>query len=211
MKNEIELLRLRVMGAIPNGSVGRAIDASVPTEQTESGQMASVSEKAGQRLYLQALETKRKIEVARKSNAIVIRPHLEMATRGHKSTKLHERNAAPRYLQLYESSKAKQLDSDRAGKTELPRVVAPNKGCNRLYALSKQMQQKGKERREEIKKSKIKPPAPSETKKIPIDQAGRMYDRGMQCLISLEIKIIEAGMRRGVIYNSKLVDVKWTA
>ena len=211
MKNDRDVLRLRTMEAMSNSNVGKEIGINAPIELNSIAQMESVSEKAGQRLYLQALETKRKIEDARKNNAAIIRPRLEMATRRHKSTKLQQTNAVPRYLQLYESSKGKKLDNERVEKTQLPRVVAPNEGCNRLYDLSKQMQQKGKERREEIVKSKVKVYFPLETRKIPIDQAVRMYDRGMRCLVSLEVKRIEAGMRRGVMYDSKLVYVKWTA
>lgn len=181
---------------------GRGIDNNT--------QMASVSEKAGQRLYLQALKAQKKLEETRKSHAASIMPQLDMATRRHKSTKLQHKSHTPRYLQLYESFKMKQVHKESTRKTQFTRVVAPNECCNRLYALSKKMQQKGKERREEIKKSKVKPLPPPDTKKIPIDQAAKIYDRGMQYLISLEIKRIEAGMRRGETYNSKLVDVKWT-
>lgn len=217
MKTDREILMLRLMEDIPISHCSKKeIVNGDMTNHSDNEHIVSVSEMAGQRLYHQALKQQRKIEDARRI-AATVKPHLEMATRRHKSTKkMRQPNSSPRYLQLYESSKAKNNEKDSGGRSHpnskavLPNEVAPNEGCNRLYALSKEKQQQGKERREEIKKSKVKPLPPPDSKKIPLEKAAKIYDRGMRYLISLEIKRIEAGMRRGEMYKSKLVDVKWT-
>jgi len=168
------------------------------------------SEIAGQRLYLQALESQRKLEEARRS-ANILKPRLKLATRRHGGSKAKSTNPSPRYLQLYEHAKAKSIKKETVKKPQAPKVIAANEGMNRLYALSMSKQQEGKERREEIMRSKIKKsPKQVEPKKIPLAQATNMYERGMEYLISKEIKRIEEGMKIGEPYESKIVTVEWT-
>lgn len=168
----------------------------------------SVSEMAGQRLYAQALETRRKIEVAREKRS-VYEPQLDMATRGRTSREPSP-NRIPRYLQLYEHSKGRRTPDpeQEIAPLKVPKVAVPNVGCNRLYALSASKQQEGKERREDIIKSKMKPPPPySHQRKISADEGSKIYDRGMKRLISLEMKRIEAAVESEIPYNSPLVRV----
>lgn len=167
----------------------------------------SVSEIAGQRLYLQALETRKKIEDARERKTIISEPQLKMATRG-RTSRDPSPSPIPRYLQLYEHSKVKRFLEPEMSIGKPPKAVVPNEGCNRLYALSALKQREGKERREEIVKSKIKPPPPyANQKKISVDEAAKIYDRGMKHLISLEMKRIEAAVKSEVPYRSPLVRV----
>jgi len=167
----------------------------------------SVSEMAGQRLYAQALETRKKIEVAREKRS-VFEPQLKMATRG-RTSRDPSPSPIPRYLQLFEHSKAKKLpEPEEMDVDKPPKAIVPNEGCNRLYALSASKQQEGKSRREEIIKSKIKPPPPyANQRKISVDEAAKIYDRGMKHLISLEMKRIEAAVKSEVPYKSPLVRV----
>jgi len=167
----------------------------------------SVSEMAGQRLYMQALETRKKIENARERKTSISEPQLKMATRG-RTSRDPSPSPIPRYLQLYEHSKVKKILEPEICTGKPPKSVVPNVGCNRLYALSASKQQEGKERREEIIKSKIKPPPPYlNQKKISVDEAAKIYDRGMKHLISLEMKRIEAAVKSEVPYKSPLVRV----
>jgi len=169
----------------------------------------SVSEIAGQRLYAQALETRRKIENAREKRS-VYEPQLDMATRGRNSREPSP-NRIPRYLQLYEHSKGRRTrepEEEDFVPLKSPKDVHPNEGCNRLYALSASKQQEGKERREDIIKSKMKPPPPfSHQRKISADEGSKIYDRGMKHLISLEMKRIEAAVESETPYRSPLVRI----
>jgi len=183
-------------------------DHECHSETASEGTSTSVSEMAGQRLYAQALETRKKIEEAREKRS-VFEPQLTMATRG-RTSRDPSPSPIPRYLQLFEHSKVKKLpDTDPemdVGKP--PKAFVPNEGCNRLYALSASKQQEGKERRDEIIRSKIKPPPPyANQKKISVDEAAKIYDRGMKHLISLEMKRIEAAVKSEVPYKSPLVRV----
>mmetsp|Transcript_3570 Transcript_3570/g.4723 ORF Transcript_3570/g.4723 Transcript_3570/m.4723 type:complete len:204 (-) Transcript_3570:262-873(-) len=167
----------------------------------------SISEVAGQRLYLNAKETKKKIEEAREK-AKIHKPVLNLATRGRTSRESSPcRNETPRYIQLYEHAKNKQVQETVS--TQEPVILnlsKNNEGCERLYSLSKSMQHKGRERREEIEKSKLKPPLPeSHFRKIPASQATKLYDRGMKHLISLEKKRMDAAFSMSQEYVSPLV------
>ena len=177
---------------------------------------ASSSEIAGQRLYLQALETQRKIEEARKEKQ-GYNPKLKLATKRGDSCRDGKSvsSQTPRYIQLYEQAKNKQLITDVSPSNSLDhkelkiRDVPANEGCDRLYALSKSKQEEGKHRRNEIIKLTAKAPQPSHhNMKIPADQATRMYDRGMKHLISLEMKRIEAAVKSEQPYKSPLVDIE---
>merc|ERR1712176_639830 len=84
--------------------------------------------------------------------------------------------------------------------------IMPNERCNRLYDLSLEKQLKGKLRREEISRSKMKPP-PLHQGKISAEKAAKMYDRGMLNKMNLEKKRIEAAIKPGIPYKSPLVDV----
>jgi len=180
---------------------GKDCDSQTASEGT------SVSEMAGQRLYNQALETRKKIENARERKSSISEPQLKMATRG-RTSRDPSPSPIPRYLQLYEHSKVRKMQEPEICTGKPPKAVVPNEGCNRLYALSASKQQEGKDRREEIVKSKIKPPPPYlNQQKISVDDAAKIYDRGMKHLISLEMKRIEAAVKSEVPYKSPLVRV----
>mmetsp|Transcript_6367 Transcript_6367/g.7885 ORF Transcript_6367/g.7885 Transcript_6367/m.7885 type:complete len:224 (+) Transcript_6367:95-766(+) len=177
----------------------------------DNGSRTSVSEIAGQRLYQNALDTQKKIEEKSKERNNVPLPTLTLATRGRRSREASPvPGQPPRYVQLYEKSKTK-ITSE--AEKESPVVVqtrdvspAQKESCERLYSLSAQKQQEGKERREEILKSKSKPPLPeSHFRKIPTSQATKIYDRGMKHLISLEMKRMEAAFESEENYSSPLV------
>lgn len=185
---------------------------------TRSGSNASrvsVSEIAGQRLYQNALDTKKKIEEKAKERSVVHKPTLKLATRGRRSRDPSPTPGTPRYIQLYEHAKSRQeaVAAEIEQKLFLEsfnnsRDVTPtrNPSCDRLYSLSKSKQQEGKERRLEIEKSKLKPPLPdSHYKKIPAAEAAKLYDRGMKHLISLEMKRMEAAFEMEEPYVSPLV------
>lgn len=187
------------------------------SESDDNQSRVSVSEIAGQRLYENALATQKKIEEKAKERLKVHKPTLKLATRGRRS---REPSPAPgnppRYLKLYEHAKSKQeADSLSEIETELnslkvrdltPTRPTRNKSCERLYSLSAQKQQQGKERRKEIMKAKERPPMPdSHFKKITAAEATKLYDRGMKHLISLEMKRMEAAYEMEEIYVSPLV------
>jgi len=210
--------------------------ASITVSSKGNDSEKNSSETAGQRLYLQALASQRKLEEARKSVPI-IKPQLQLSTRRHGGSKAKSTNPSPRYLQLYEHAKAKMIKKEAVKKPQAPKVIKANEGMNRLYALSISKQQEGKERREEIMRSKIKKSSKKierksmskqhegkerreanmrskikevESKKISLAQATNIYERGMEYLISKEIKRIEEGMKIGETYESKIVAVEWT-
>lgn len=170
----------------------------------------SISEIAGQRLYQNALETQRKIEKKSQERMKVEKPTLKLATRGRRSRDPSPAEGqAPRYVQLYEKGKTR-LAEEVERESRVPQLRDPspsrNESCERLYSLSAQKQQQGRERREEIVKSKARPPLPeSHFRKIPASQATKIYDRGMKHLISLEMKRMEAAFEGEENYVSPLV------
>ena len=175
----------------------------------------SVSEIAGQRLYQNALDTKKKIEEKAKERSVVHKPTLTLATRGRRSREPSPTPGTPRYIQLYDHAKSRQEAEAAENEHKLfleslskSRDVTPtrNPSCERLYSLSASKQQQGKERRLEIEKAKSKPPLPeSHYKKIPAAEAAKLYDRGMKHLISLEMKRMEAAFDMEETYVSPLV------
>jgi hypothetical protein len=172
----------------------------------------SISEIAGERLYQNALDTQKKIEEKTKERLKVPKRTLNLATAGRRSREPSPQpGQPPRYLQLYESAKAKRAESEESKPSETTpsiRDYSPsrNGSCERLYSLSAQKQQEGKERRIEIMKSKTKPPLPdSHFKKISPEKASKLYDRGMKHLISLEMKRMEAAFDMEEEYQSPLV------
>ncbi len=186
--------------------------SSGSTRSTGSGNASrtSISEIAGQRLYQNALETQRKIEEKSRERLKVEKRTLNLATRGRRSREPSPMaGQPPRYIQLYEQGKTKiALGAEKESQATQVRAPSPsrNESCERLYSLSAQKQQEGRERREEIKKSKLKPPLPeSHYRKIPASQATKIYDRGMKHLISLEMKRMEAAFESEGNYASPLV------
>ena len=161
------------------------------------------SELATDRLYQDAFTKKKKLEEAR-IKASQHKPKLVLQSKEtYVDNEERDALAPPRYLQLYESEKKKNVVEDNHKKT---RVFTParNEGCERLYALSTAKQMEGKQRREDIEKSKIPPPKP-EFKSIPLSQATRMYERSMKHLITKEMKLIDAAHEREVNYESILI------
>jgi len=183
----------------------------------------STSERAGKRLYLQALESKRKIEEATKNNP-AFKPELVFlsrsvyghtrngyATNGTSATSSSTQTisnseiAGQRlYLQalesqrkLVEARKQWNLDLDRKIPTQLELFTRKRKAPNfeflaqdkrylHLYSFSEKKQKEGKERREEIRKSKL--PKVTTMKKLPLSEATNMYDRGIEFLVSKELR-----------------------
>ena len=183
-----------------NGSSNRSRSSSV-----------SRSEVAGQRLYENALKTQQKLEGLRLEASKVQKPVLNLATRGRRSREPSPSpDQPPRYIKLFEHAKAKKAATEVSATEEMVdiRDFSPsrNLGCERLYSLSTSMQQEGRERRTEIKKSKEKPPLPdSHYMKISASEAAKLYERGMKHLISLEMKRMEAAFETKGNYVSPLV------
>ena len=178
-----------------------------------SGTSISISEIAGQRLYQNALETQKMIEEKIKERSKIPTPTLNLATRRRSSRESSPISGiAPRYIQLYESAKAKSYEDAEeralANAQYEVRDFSPsrNLGCERLYSLSSGKQQEGRERRIEIMKAKERPPLPdSHFKKIPVAEATKLYDRGMKHKISLEMKRMEAAFEMEELYVSPLI------
>lgn len=175
---------------------------------------STISEIAGQRLYQNALDTKKKIKEKIVEAGAIPKEALNLATRGRKSREPSPMPGdRPRYIQLYENAKAKQIAKSENEVSTLDskidlRDASPsrNKRCERLYDLSSRKQTKGKERRDEIMKSKEKPPLPeSHFKKIQAADAAKMYERGMKSIISLEMKRMKAAFESEEVYVSPLV------
>ncbi len=189
---------------------------SATSRTSASVSSVSVSEIAGQRLYQNALDTQKKIEDKAKERSKIHKPTLNLATRGRRSREPSPKpGTPPRYIQLYKAAKQRKEAEDVAEFEEKldfdsvnQRDVTPtrNASCERLYSLSAQKQQEGKERRMEIMKAKTKPPLPdSHYKKITASEASKLYDRGMKHLISLEMKRMEAAFEMEEAYVSPLV------
>lgn len=194
---ELEKTNDRRRRSDSNGSV-----SSLKSSRSDSSEM-SQSEIAGQRLYDQALKTKKKIEQKREK-AAVHNPQLDLATRGRNSRDSSP-IGAPRYMQLYENARSRRSFDVEEKVVKAP-VAKSSEGCDRLYALSNEKQQEGKKRREEIIKSKIKAPPPyTKLKKISAEEAAKIYDRGMQHLLNLEMKRIEAAVKAETPYDSPLL------
>ena len=170
---------------------------------------SSRSEIAGERLYQNAKDTQKKIEEKARERLKVPKRTLNLATRGRRSREPSPTpGAPPRYVQLYESAKAKQTKEIVENQEIKSRDVSPstNESCERLYSLSALKQQEGKERRHEIKRAKERPPLPdSHFKKIPASEAAKLYDRGMKRIISLEMKRMQAAFDMEEEYVSPLV------
>ena len=79
-----------------------------------------------------------------------------------------------------------------------------NEGCERLYALSTSKQMQGKQRREEIMKSRL-PPPPTEFKVMPLSQATKMYERSMKHLITKDMKLMDAAHQNETAFESLLI------
>jgi len=120
--------------------------------------------------------------------------------------------SSPRYLQLYESAKLKNKVTPPNKENDfidnlLASELAPNERCDHLYSLALPKQIKGKERREEIEKSKIKPPPPYlSLGKISAEDGAKLYDRGMHRVLKREMKLIEAAHKKGIEYKSPLLE-----
>ena len=113
-----------------------------------SGTSISISEIAGQRLYQNALETQKMIEEKIKERSKIPTPTLNLATRRRSSRESSPISGiAPRYIQLYESAKAKSYEDAEeralANAQYEVRDFSPsrNLGCERLYSLSSGKQQ----------------------------------------------------------------------
>lgn len=170
----------------------RAKENSSTSGTCTTSSSLSTSERAGQRLYLLALESKRKIEETRK-NKPAFKPRLVFLSRsiyghtkdGYATSATSATSSSPQtistseiagqrlYLQALESQKKlvetrKQwnLDLDRKNTTQLElftrnrkapnfEVPAQDKRYLHLYSFSSTKQKEGKERREEIRKSKL--------------------------------------------------------
>jgi len=184
------------------------------------------SEIAGERLYQQALETRKKIEKAREELTIIEPPKLELISQksgrfsrdsspcSSRFSGRYSRESSPcspRYIQLYESAKLKNRatpseDENSFADSLLSSEVLPNERCDHLFSLALPKQIKGKERREEIEKSKIKPPPPYlSLGKISPEDGSKVYDRGMHRIIKREMKLMEAAIKSGVEYKSPLL------
>lgn len=188
--------------------------ASHGTNKSASSGNASrcSSEVAGERLYQNALETRKKIEEKIKEQSKVQKRTLNLATRGRRS---REPSACPgtppRYIQLYEYAKTKQYREEMEASTNSVTEVrdpspSRNLGCERLYSLSTSKQQEGRERRTEIMKANERPPLPdSHYRKISVTDGIKIYERGMKHKINLEIKRMEAAFEMEELYVSPLI------
>ncbi len=165
------------------------------------------SEIAGERLYNDAFERQRKLEEAR-VKASEHRPKLVLESKGSYFEDDRE-DASPRYLKLYEDARNRQQPQPQPQppQVEQKRKIPSNarhEGCERLYSLSTAKQIEGKQRREEIERSKI-PPPPTEFKTIPLSQATKMYERSMKHLITKELKLIDTAHELEIKYESVLI------
>lgn len=195
-----------------SGSILSSASSGSRSSSVGNRSRVSMSEIAGERLYQNALETQKKIEMKAIERSKVPKPTLTLATRGRRSREPSPLpGQPPRYLQLYESAKVKrQNEMKEAEERETADVRSStplrNQSCERLYMLSAQKQQEGKERRIEIMKAKEKPPLPeSHYKKISPEKAAKLYERGMKHLISLEMKRMEVAFEMEQEYVSPLV------
>ena len=192
--------------------------ASNGTDKSASSGHASrcSSEIAGERLYQNALETRKKIqekiqEKIKKQSRVQKRT-LNLATRGrHSRESSASHGTPPRYIQLYEYSKIKKnredMEANANGATDvIDSSPSRNLGCERLYNLSTPKQQEGRERRAEIMRANERPPLPgSHYKKISIADGTKIYDRGMKRKIDLELKRMEAAFEMEELYVSPLI------
>lgn len=133
----------------------------------------------GQRLYEQGLASEKKKAEAR-MKAASFKPQLRLATRAVTNS---SRDSSPRYL--YEPAKERHnSDEFMLGPSfSNEKSFASNDAHKRLYNLSSDMQQRGKEKREEIEKSKAPKPSPPRKKISPrhaTNLYARLYANGMK-------------------------------
>jgi hypothetical protein len=167
--------------------------------------VVDTSKSAGERLYNHASLKQKKLEKAR-TKANEHTPKLILRSKETYGEEERDVTDSPRYLKLYEDAKNRK-HSHEAQENEEKRKIPSNtrhEGCERLYSLSTAKQMKGKQRREEIERSKI-PPPPTEFKKIPLSQATKMYERSMKHLISKEMKLIDTAHELQIKYESVLI------
>ncbi len=133
---------------------------------------------------------------------------LELATRGSYTplkersypggngsihTRLFNLAKAKKDLLDHQDHRRKQLSSTKASSTRTPsnpKQIA--KGVERLYGRSYSMQLEGQKRREAIA-AKNNKRAPTPSRKIPVDKATGIYERGMMMKLNLEVKREDEG------------------
>jgi len=169
-----------------------------------SSSSKSTSIAASERLYQQAREKQNRLEDAI-LEANNVRPKLVLVASKGRGLQ-NEDSSVPRYLHLYQNGLKNKMESKVVPEKEekIPKLSGNNSRCDRLYALSSSKQKEGKKRREQIEKSKVRPPPPV-FKKIPLSQATRMYERSMQHLISKEMKLMDVAHENSKRYESLLV------
>ncbi len=167
--------------------------------------MVSSKDVVGDRLYNDAFLKEKKLQEAREKasehNPVLVLKSKESYTADERSDE-----NSPRYLKLYEDAmnRHQQQDSDQEKEKKKIPSNTRHEGCERLYSLSTSKQIQGKQRREEIERSKI-PPPPTEYKKIPLSQATKMYERSMKHLITKEMKLIDTAHELQIKYESVLI------
>lgn len=123
-----------------------------------------LSVKAGNRLYIQAVEQQRRQEAKRLEASKPKAPKLEMAT---------------------------QLSGKSLLSTDSKNSQDSVERFDHLYHLSSEKQLLGKQRRFLIEEEKVRARELPESKILPASQAGNMYSRGMERLIAQKIKLAE--------------------
>lgn len=193
--------------------MGRTKVETKKAKALSSFKNASISETASNRLYLKGLEREKRLALLRNRRFSHLRSTLASTERSPTSLSNTQFNSAScKFAQSYKTLKRGQISSevynngdDDAHKGHSHSKPSRIKYTQRLYALSKPMQEDGKKRREKIVR------AQKETKegrkhpkgKIGRVAASRLYYVGMGQLVALEQKRIMAS--EPGVYQSRLL------
>ena len=171
----------------------------------------SVSEIAGCRLHLKSMERNKRLALLRKEKnqsklnlQTIARPLSLMSKIDHNST--------PSYTRLYKQAELNRRKSEglTSNGTDIFNISSccgwnGDRPFQRLYALSKSMQEDGRKRRKSIAEAseKAKEVWTHPTEKISIADSTRLYYIGMRKYIALEQRIIETS--EPGVYKTRLI------
>lgn len=160
--------------------------------------------KAGQRLYSKAMERSGRLDSKREeSHEPKELKDLVEKSRDNETTVIAGNRLYTRALDQQRRIEAKILE---ASKTPAPKLELMSQRTSwketdslgsarwdRLYGLSSQKQEVGKQRRTQIEEEKAKAKMVPETKILPRERVGDMYARSMERLLMHKIKLAEKG------------------
>jgi hypothetical protein len=174
---------------------------------------------ASHRLFETAAMWQKRLEEAKEKASYEPEHKLVFETKNYRqrSESPSSRLGVPRYEIMHarmtkakqERERAKSVSSlELESRTSVVREMrdpSPDARCHQLYSVWTDKNQKGKELRESIERSKLPPERPKHwDEKITLEEATKIYERGMMSKMNLEMKRLAANPTKQE-YNSPLL------